>query len=358
MPKLTRKPPKYSHHIPTGQARVRYQGKDHYLGIHGSPESYAKYAEFIARWRDGTPPNGAEKAQKHRPSILSIAELVESYLEHCEKYYRRDGKPTGEAAVMRCALRPLWKMFGRLPLVEFGPLRLEEVRDRMVSDGWSRNYVNASVRRIRQCFNWGVSREKVPVTVADALAKLKGLREGESEARENDPIGPVEDAVVEATLPHVSGVVADLIQIMRRSGARPAEAVGMTVQDIDRTDPTCWIYSPRRHKTSHRGKRRTVRLGPQCQQVLGRRITQVGADGRIFQITVSGLQQAIKRAARRAGVGHWAPNQLRHSWAADVGTKFGIEAVRVTLDHADHDTAAIYAERDDNLGRDVARTLG
>ena len=59
MPKLTRKPPKYTLHVPSGQARVRYQGKDYYLGLHGSPESYQRYAEFLARLNAGRASNSA-----------------------------------------------------------------------------------------------------------------------------------------------------------------------------------------------------------------------------------------------------------------------------------------------------------
>jgi hypothetical protein len=34
--------PKYSHHKATGQARVRIDGKEHWLGKHGSPESFQR----------------------------------------------------------------------------------------------------------------------------------------------------------------------------------------------------------------------------------------------------------------------------------------------------------------------------
>jgi len=39
-----RKPPGYLLHKPTGQARVILDGKTHYLGVHGSPESHEQYA--------------------------------------------------------------------------------------------------------------------------------------------------------------------------------------------------------------------------------------------------------------------------------------------------------------------------
>jgi hypothetical protein len=47
MPRLVNKLPKYSLHKPSGQAKVRYNGKDTYLGRYGSQESKEAYAEFV-----------------------------------------------------------------------------------------------------------------------------------------------------------------------------------------------------------------------------------------------------------------------------------------------------------------------
>ncbi len=38
-----REPPAYSHHQPSGQSRVRIDGRDHHLGAHHDPESHAQY---------------------------------------------------------------------------------------------------------------------------------------------------------------------------------------------------------------------------------------------------------------------------------------------------------------------------
>ena len=42
--------PVLRHHRPGGQAAVRIDGRDHYLGEHGSPESREKYDRLIALW--------------------------------------------------------------------------------------------------------------------------------------------------------------------------------------------------------------------------------------------------------------------------------------------------------------------
>jgi integrase len=287
-----------------------------------------------------------------------MAELIDKFDTHAVAYYRRDGKPTGEHITFRAALRPILTLFGALPVTEFSPGRLVAVRDEMIRLGWSRRHINASVRRIRQMIRWAVAQELVPPAVAGALAAVEPLKEGRSEAREKDLPGPVDDAIVEATLPHVSAAAADLIRLMQHSGMRPAEAVDMAVEAIDRTDPECWQYRPRRHKTYHRGKGRVVFLGPKSQAILLPYIVKAGPAGKVFPLKLSGLRSAIRRGAERAGVAHWAPNQLRHSHATAVRREFGVEGAQVMLGHAHVSTTEIYAEMNMERGKEVARKFG
>jgi integrase len=386
VPRLTHKAPKLSHHVPSGQARARHRGKDYYFGPYGSAEAYQRYAEFLGRWNNGT--LSTAPVEVKAPSVVStplvMAELVERFDAHCERYYRRDGEPTGEHITFRAALRPMLILFSALPVVEFSPKRLVAVRDEMIRLGWSRRYINASVRRIRQMIRWGVAQEIVAPAIASALAAVEPLKEGRSEAREKDLPGPVDDATVAATISRVkSPIVVDVIRLMQFSGMRPAEAVGMTVEAIDRSDPECWHYVPRRHKTTHRGRTRTVFLGPKCQAILLPHIVKAGC-GQIFPITLSGLRTAINRGcdraflhptlssvpsgdltvAQRAEVKawrkshRWAPNQLRHSHATIVRKEFGVEGAQVMLGHAHVNTTEIYAEANVERGREVARRLG
>ncbi|HQZ63799.1 MAG TPA: hypothetical protein PLY87_01930 [Planctomycetaceae bacterium] len=47
--------PSYLLHKPTGQARVRINGRDHYLGPYGSEESRILYGQLIAKHAGGIP---------------------------------------------------------------------------------------------------------------------------------------------------------------------------------------------------------------------------------------------------------------------------------------------------------------
>src|SRR3954453_5623607 len=61
-----RRPPSYRHHKGTGQAVVTLNGKDFYLGVHGTPASKQKYDRLIAEWyangRQVMPKGAAAKA--------------------------------------------------------------------------------------------------------------------------------------------------------------------------------------------------------------------------------------------------------------------------------------------------------
>ena len=59
----------------------------------------------------------------------------------------------------------------------------------------------------------------------------------------------LEDAVVEATLPYLPDIVADMVRVQRLTGARPGEACSLRPADIDRTEAV-WKWKPPHHKTS------------------------------------------------------------------------------------------------------------
>jgi len=359
MPRLVHKLPKYSFHKSSGQAKVRYGGRDYYLGRHGSPESHKAYSDLINRLIDQGPGADPAKAQDDvAPALLTIAELIERFWEHAKVYYRRDGKPTGEDQVVRYALRPLLDMFPAILASEFKPRHLKLVRDQMIELDWSRRHINASVRRIKRMFNWAVEEELLAAEIAGALSRVRGLGKDRSGAREKAPVGPVSDAHIDAVYPHVSPLVADLIRVMRWTGARPGEVMqGLTVEAIERTDPAGWKCVIQGHKTAHHGKTRTIFIGPRAQEILARRIAKTGT-GRLFPITKGGLSRAINKACDRAGIPHWAPNQLRHSAATEIRAKHGLEAAQVILGHSQANTTEIYAEVNTDKGIEIARLVG
>jgi hypothetical protein len=71
--------PSYLLHKPTGQARVRIDGKDHYLGLYGSQESRNRCHDVIAEWF-------AKNGDVSRYT-LTIDDLCILFMEHAKRYY-------------------------------------------------------------------------------------------------------------------------------------------------------------------------------------------------------------------------------------------------------------------------------
>ena len=81
--------------------------------------------------------------------------------------------------------------------------REAQVEVRTLHHGLARKFINKQVGRIKRMFAWAVEEELLPVSVHQALLRVKGLKKGKSQAREKPAVRPVPDAFVEAVLPHV-----------------------------------------------------------------------------------------------------------------------------------------------------------
>ena len=156
-------PPAYRLHKARACAVVTIEGRNHYLGPHGSPERYEKYARLIAEW----------KVKRHEPTQrpgdverhLSVNELILAFWQHAKQRYVKHGVATSEQRSFKAALRPVRQLYGREPVTRFGPLALVACRQKLIEAGVCRKRINQHVTRIRHVFKWGVARELVPETV-------------------------------------------------------------------------------------------------------------------------------------------------------------------------------------------------
>ncbi|XZE56300.1 hypothetical protein SH139x_002402 [Planctomycetaceae bacterium SH139] len=138
---------------------------------------------------------------------------------------------------------------------EFGPLKLESLRDHFVESGNSRKYANNQARNVVRIIKHGVSRELVSAQRIVALETLEPLRPGE--ARETVKPSNVDAATVNATLPHLTPVLQAMVKLQLATAMRPSELFRMTPAMIDRSGEV-WMYRPDAHKTAHRGKQKAV----------------------------------------------------------------------------------------------------
>jgi hypothetical protein len=117
MCKPTWRTPFYCLHRASGQAVVRIDGKDHYLGKYDTPNSRAEYDRLIAEWLG----NSRSLPSSSMVAGLSVNEIILVFWRHAEQHYRAaDGTPTSEADNYCEALRSLRQLYGHTPAADFG----------------------------------------------------------------------------------------------------------------------------------------------------------------------------------------------------------------------------------------------
>jgi len=286
--------PAYFRHHASGQARVRIDGKDHYLGPIDSPHSWTRYEVLVEDWA---------RRQTVDRSTLTIDELALRYLAHARTYYVKGGRETAEVACIRAALRPLVRKSGTMLAAGFGPLKLKAVRESMIQDGGRRPTINKYVQRIKGAFRWAAENELVPVGVYQALATVRGLAKGRCKAPETKPVTAVSLESVDAIRPHVSQHVWGMVQLQLVTGARPGEIVSMRLGDLNTAGPI-WEYAPREHKTEHQEKGRLIMIGPKGQAILHEFLSQalaavLGLDAFIFSPADAEAERNRRRRKQR-----------------------------------------------------------
>jgi integrase len=110
----------------------------------------------------------------------------------------------------------------------------------MIAAGLCRRSINTRIGRLKRVFRWAVSYEMLPAAVYEALRAVPGLQQGRGEARDTEPISPIPEANVLASLPFLPAVVAAIVKVQLLEGCRVSEALTMRGCDLDVTGPT-WV---------------------------------------------------------------------------------------------------------------------
>lgn len=263
MPRLTRQLPSYRQHRPSGQAVVTLNGRTVYLGPYNTPGSRQRYddliRQYLAQGRRLRGPGGSPP--------LTIAQLGRLYVEHAATYYVKHGRHTSEYDQVRRVVALLVRFHGHDDANDFGPRDLDRIKLSLAETGRARTSINRDLGRIQRCFKWAGSREYVDPTIYAALRTVDGLKRGRSLAAEPEPILPVDQEVLHATVQHLHPVLKAMVWVQAYAGMRPGELVIMRPRDVDRSDDV-WTYCPSRHKTEHHGGSRVILLGPAAQKWL------------------------------------------------------------------------------------------
>lgn len=109
MPRLSDSVPKYRKHRASGKAIVTLDGKDFYLGPHGTKASKLEYDRLAGEWQQ----NGRKLAKA--ASEVSIVELAAAYWKFAQGDYVKNGRPTDELASIKVCLRHLRESYNSTP---------------------------------------------------------------------------------------------------------------------------------------------------------------------------------------------------------------------------------------------------
>jgi integrase len=349
-------PPAYRRHR-SGQAFSVYNKKSYYFGRHGSAESRRKYREFIQKWErlEVVPPG----------KVQTVGDLVAAFMLFAKRFYvGPDGKPTSRLGCYRVYLQPLVEGWEENPADDFGRADLKAVQARWAQT-LARSTCNFALSMVKRLFRWGVKEEMVRPETLTALQTVEGLPAGRGLARETEPVLPVPDEDLEATLAQAPQQIADMARVQLLIACRAGELRRMRGDEIDwkeRPDGV-WKFVPSRHKGSHRGKTQVYFVGPRAQKVLLTYLAKAAGGylfptGRTPYYADVSYRDALKNAARRAGVKPWSPGRLRHNALTRYDEAAGIQAASTVVGHARVETSQIYAEKNKRQAAELVARLG
>ena len=354
MPRQRSAQPAYMFHI-SGQARVILAGTDYYLGKHGTPESYARYYSLLAEYNANgrRAPEQPKRAEQPGDIAIRIRDVTADFRHRVLPRYEHDN---GQHTRLTNLCDLLDARHGDESPNEFGPRKLESLRDGFIADGVCRRYANAKTRLVVRIIKHGVSRELVAAERITALESLEPLKQGQ--AREGTPRRVVPIGDIEKTMPHLTPTLQSMVRLQIQTAMRPSELFKMTPAMIDRGGVT-WIYRLAKHKTAHKGITKAVPIIGDGRDALLPYLS--GDPDELCFMTTKGTpwnkdsyRIAITRAAEAAKVSKWTPYAIRHLTAQSVRDALGPEYVQSLLGHSRIQTGEIYAKTNELKSAEAA----
>lgn len=316
----------------------------------------------------------------------TLRALTERYVQWADEYYRHEAdangfrRPTREINNITDAIRWLEPYLDK-PLAwcaKHGADMLLACIDAMLEREKppTREYVNATIKRIRRMFRWAAEplRRWVPPSAITAMELVPLLKRGRTAAREAPKKQPVDSQVFTATLAAIAEegynparsaamkMLSIMLEIQWHTGMRPGELVRMRRSELSVEQPqlslfhaapgSFWgvqlmIYRPFVHKTRHHGIDRNIFLGPEAQRLVQDwLITLPKQSDALFNYTTNSYGNALRKIAQRRGLPPIAPNTIRHAFATRMRAASGIDVVQVLMGHRHRATTEIYARPD------------
>lgn len=351
-------PPRITRHA-SGQARVVICGISYYLGPFDSEESRRRYAELLTRHAEGKLREKKAQEKQGKPRVLTLTEQWQS-----KESQRLNAK---EVYHYRRIAEKVNRFAGEIYLVDFGVSNLDGFRRSLIAENaWSRNYINAQLRRLRSIWRWGEVQGFCPRGSWEHLRTLQSLPSHDRRVRNTPAVQPATWKTLVAVCRRARAEVRAMLLLQWFTGMRPSEVCRMRRCDLVE-EGSVWVYIPETHKNTWRGQERRVMLGHVCQKILSPFLS-IDPSLPLFQpaavhrrkrlhYTSETYSRAVARYAESAGV-QLHPYQLRHSCKQRVTRALGLDAARAVLGQKSILTTDRYAAGvDDDTARRAAENL-
>lgn len=357
-------PPSVLAHKPSGRDRVRWAGKEYWLGPSGSDESRREYARLVKLFAEQ--PDAAPAPKPPDAARITVNEAVAIWDEKGSAAHSAK-----EVKSYRRALLVVCRVAGRDKLADFGRASLKAVQEAMMSGSWMKDkerarlerlgrpadwcaaVVNRQIVRVRTVWRWLADEGIASEESVGKLCLLKGVKKTDRRARHRPKVRPATQADLDAVsaLIRSSGVRA-LLAAQWWTAARSGELRGMRAGDLD-TSGEVWLYRPRSHKNAWREQDRTIAIGPEGQKVIAPKLAGKRGSAHVFvnrkgkPYTAEAYARIVNRAAHKAGRPWFRPLCLRHGARLRVTRAMSLDHARSVLGHVCLSTTLNYAASQD-----------
>lgn len=287
---------------------VTLQGKQHNLGI-TDPNDLAGAIEALQKLLDGIGPNHRKLDEREPVKPRNVAQACAVYLADLKARAEAGRVTRGHWRNTRIILEQFARAF---PDVQICALRADQV------EKW-----------VETRPSWSLSTQNNAVGAIGALLKAEGLslrlRKPPKESRGADTCltdEQFEALILDLTGPlprggRKRGDLAELLRLLRETGARPGELTGLTAEAVDWTN--CLIRLAKHKTRRHTGRDRVIHFNTAAIGILEQQRAKYGRgvlfrtrNGNPYRSTE--LWEVLGKASKRLGFRVVAYGQ-RHSFA-------------------------------------------
>lgn len=343
----------------SGQARVRLNGKAHYLGPWKSPEAHERYAALLKQWEaNGREPIGPRPITAVE-AMLTVRDLSAQYLSWIDgtRRYHKGDKPTSQRRVAGRALSLFEGFAGAVPVRRLNEPLLIQWRDRLEGEfpRWTRETINRTFAHVLRMLAWGRQRHfwcrrrcgpTARSSNREAWCLRQPAREGATEARGSCrrrregrsallQTGRVDDAAATADVDAARRCLRDAlgghrqeraerhVDLHRRGRENRALRTRNTLCAAAGSAahprpvpalPAAFIFSPAKAMADRHAARKRQRKGCATRRVFNNKWHPVC------------YRQHVVAACEKASVQMFTPHELRHKAITHAANTVGVHA--------------------------------